>query len=313
MTHDVSMVDGHRCASAAEIDQCDSVLHLCFGEDSFRCGLSCEVFLVSGYIGLLHHLVDLVEVTLLADEESVSHKRNVNCGISLTGKLSNPEIGFSIDVPDLNPMIKSRVESAINTEDKLQKQFLWLLVSGNFLPDEQSGIVNNTTSLYSNAATELIANQLNNIFEKLEIPLDLGLNYQANESGNDMFDVAVSTQLFNNRVVVNGNIGNKQHNSSNSKNDVVGDLDIEIKLDRSGAFRLNLFSHSADQYTNFLDNAQRNGVGLTYQTEFISFRTFLKNIFMNRQKRRESKLAEEEALLNGGKNIIEIKDNKNND
>ena len=101
--------------------------------------------------------------TLLADEESVSHKRNVNCGISLTGKLSNPEIGFSIDVPDLNPMIKSRVESAINTEDKLQKQFLWLLVSGNFLPDEQSGIVNNTTSLYSNAATELIANQLNNI------------------------------------------------------------------------------------------------------------------------------------------------------
>ena len=69
MTHDVSVVDGHRCASAAEIDQCDSVLHLCFGEDSFRCGLSCEVFLVSGYIGLLHHLVDLVEVALLSDED----------------------------------------------------------------------------------------------------------------------------------------------------------------------------------------------------------------------------------------------------
>ena len=247
--------------------------------------------------------------TLLADEESVSHKRNVNCGISLTGKLSNPEIGFSIDVPDLNPMIKSRVESAINTEDKLQKQFLWLLVSGNFLPDEQSGIVNNTTSLYSNAATELIANQLNNIFEKLDIPLDLGLNYQANESGNDMFDVAVSTQLFNNRVVVNGNIGNKQYTTSGSQNDVVGDLDIEIKLNRSGAFRLNLFSHSADQFSNYLDNSQRNGVGLMYQTEFNSFGRFIRNIFSSKAKRQEARMQEEQAMLQGKKTSIMIEDN----
>ena len=247
--------------------------------------------------------------TLLADEESVSHKRNVNCGISLTGKLSNPEIGFSIDVPDLNPMIKSRVESAINTEDKLQKQFLWLLVSGNFLPDEQSGIVNNTTSLYSNAATELIANQLNNIFEKLDIPLDLGLNYQTNESGNDMFDVAVSTQLFNNRVVVNGNIGNQQYSTSGSQNEVVGDLDIEIKLNRSGAFRLNLFSHSADQFSNYLDNSQRNGVGLMYQTEFNSFGRFVRNIFSSKAKRQEAKMQEEQAMLQGKKTSILIEDN----
>jgi hypothetical protein len=249
---------------------------------------------------------------LISDTTSVSNRRTVDCGIGITDKLKNPRLKFSIDIPDLDPTIKSRVESALSTEDKVQKQFLSLIITNSFLPDEQSGIVNNSSMLYS-TATEIMSNQLNSIFQKLDIPLDLGMKYQPNERGNDIFDVAVSTQLFNNRVVVNGNIGNKQHNSSNSKNDVVGDLDIEIKLDRSGAFRLNLFSHSADQYTNFLDNAQRNGVGLTYQTEFISFRTFLKNIFMNRQKRRESKLAEEEALLNGGKNIIEIKDNKNND
>ncbi len=247
--------------------------------------------------------------TLLADESSVSNKRNVDCGISITGKLSNPELGFSIDVPDLNPMIKSRVESAISTEDKLQKQFLWLLVSGNFLPDEQSGIVNNTTSLYSNAATELIANQLNNIFEKLDIPLDLGLNYQTNESGTDLFDVAVSTQLFNNRVVVNGNIGNKEYKTTGSQNDVVGDLDIEIKLNRSGAFRLNLFSHSADQFSNYLDNSQRNGVGLMYQTEFNSFGRFVRNIFSSKAKRQAAKMEEDQAMLQGKKTTITIEGN----
>ena len=229
----------------------------------------------------------------------------MDCGISITGRLSNPELGFSIEIPDLNPMIKSRVESALSSDDKVQKQFLSLILSNSFLPDEQSGIVNNTTLLYSNV-TEALANQLNNIFHKLDIPVDLGLNYQPNESGNDLFDVAVSTQLFNNRVVVNGNIGNKQYTTSGSQNDVVGDLDIEIKLNRSGAFRLNLFSHSADQFSNYLDNSQRNGVGLMYQTEFNSFGRFIRSIFTRKSKRQEAKMQEEQAMLQGEKVHISI-------
>ena len=243
--------------------------------------------------------------TLISDTTSVANKRIVDCGISITDKLSDPRLSFSIEIPDLDPMVKSRVESALSTEDKVQKQFLSLIVSNNFLPDEQSGIVNNSSMLYSNVS-EIIATQLNNIFQKLDIPLDLGLNYQPNERGNDIFDVAVSTQLFNNRVVVNGNIGNRQYSSSGSQNDVVGDIDIEIKLDRSGALRLNLFSHSADQYTNYLDNSQRNGVGLTYQTEFNSFAQFFRNMFLSKQKRQAAKLAEEEKMINEGKVKLNI-------
>ena len=250
--------------------------------------------------------------TLIADTTSVANKRLVECGISITDKLSNPRLGFSIEIPDLDPMVKSRVESALSTEDKVQKQFLSLIVSNNFLPDEQSGIVNNSSMLYSNVS-EILATQLNNILQKLDIPIDLGLNYQPNERGNDIFDVAVSTQLFNNRVVVNGSVGNRQYSSGGSQNDVVGDIDIEIKLDRSGALRLNLFSHSADQYTNYLDNSQRNGVGLTYQTEFNSFRQFFRNMFMSRKKRQEAKLKEEQEMINEGKVKIEIEAPENTD
>ncbi len=243
--------------------------------------------------------------TLLSDVSSVSNKRNVDCTIGISDNLSNPRLTFGIDIPDLNPMYKSRVESALSTEDKVQKQFLSLIVSNNFLPDEQSGIVNNSSVLYSNV-TEMFANQLNNIFHKLDIPLDLGLNYQPNDQGNDLFDVAVSTQLFNNRVVVNGNIGNRQYNTGGSQNDVVGDLDIEIKIDRSGAFRLNLFSHSADQFSNYLDNSQRNGVGIMYQTEFNNFGRFIRNIFKSKAKRQAARLQEEQSMLEGGKVKINI-------
>ena len=239
--------------------------------------------------------------SLIADTTSVSTRRNVECGISITDKLRNPQLSFSINVPDLDPTTKSRVESALSTDDKVQKQFIALLVTNNFIPDDQSGIVNNSNILYSNVA-DIMANQLNNILQKLDIPLDLGLKYQENGSGSSIFDVALSTQLFNNRVSVNGNIGNRQYMKSGNE-DVVGDLDIEIKMDRDGKVRLNLFSHSADAYTNYLDDSQRNGIGVAYQKEFNSIRRFIRSIFMPKSERQameleESSRDEERVIIN---------------
>lgn len=224
---------------------------------------------------------------LLADTTSVSTRRSVNCGIHISDRLAAPSVSFSIDVPDLDPSTKSEVEGALNTEDKIQKQFVALLVTGSFIPNEQSGIVNNPNILYSNVS-EIMSQQLSNILSRLEIPLDMGLGYQQNSQGTDLFDVAVRTELFNNRVEVNGSVGNRQSTTgANAYGDVVGDLDIDIKLDKPGQLRLNLFSHSADEYTAYLDNTQRNGGGITYQKEFNTWREFLRNIFSSRKKREE--------------------------
>lgn len=224
---------------------------------------------------------------------TVDIRRTVNCGIAITDKISNPSVSFSIDIPDLDPTTKSLVDGALTTEDKIQKQFLYLLIANNFLPDEQSGIANNSSNMLYSNMSQIMSNQFNNIMERLDIPLDLGLNYQPDEkSGKDLFDVAVSTQLFNNRVIVNGTVGSRQYTTNAGQGDVVGDLDIDVKLDPAGQFRFNMFSHSADDYTNYLDNTQRNGVGITYQKEFNSLKDILKSIFISkkRQQRREEKM-----------------------
>lgn len=245
--------------------------------------------------------------TLIGDTTSVNSRRNIDCYLKVTGKLKEPKVNFAINVPDLEPSVKAKVENALSTEDKVQKQVIALLVTNSFLPDEQSGINNTAASsaLYSNAAN-ILTNQLNNIFAKLNIPLDLGLNYQQNNRGNDVFDVNVSTQLFNNRVVINGNIGNRQYKNGNNNSEVAGDIDIEIKLDRSGAFRLNLFSHSADQYSNYLDNSQRNGLGLAYQQEFNKPSEVFKFMFAGRKKREVLEAEELQRLQEEGLKTITI-------
>ena len=222
---------------------------------------------------------------LLADTTSVSTRRPVNCGIHISDRLAAPSVAFSIDVPDLDPSTKSEVEGALNTEDKVQKQFIALLVTGSFIPNEQSGVVNNPNILYSNVS-EIMSRQLSNILSRLEIPLDMGLGYQQNSAGTDLFDVAVSTELFNNRVEVNGSVGNRQSTTGTTTyGDVVGDLDIDVKLDKQGQVRLNLFSHSADEYTAYLDNTQRNGGGITYQKEFNTWGDFFRSIFKRKKKK----------------------------
>lgn len=244
---------------------------------------------------------------LIADTTALTTRRAVECGIHISDRIKAPRISLSINVPDLDPATQTKVESALNTEDKVQKQFLSLLLTNSFLPDEQSGIVNNSASsmLFSNV-TEIMANQLNNILQKFDIPVDLGLDYQQNSSGNDMFDVAVSTELFNSRVIVNGTIGNRQYENSTTNQEVVGDLDIEIKLDKPGTLRLNLFSHSADQYTSYLDNSQRNGIGLSYQREFNKFKWFVRSLFMSKKKREELMMSIERGELRMEDNVINI-------
>lgn len=235
--------------------------------------------------------------TLIADTTSTT-RRTVECGISVTGKLSNPSLDFSINVPDLDPTTQNKVESALNTQDKVQKQLLALLISNSFIPDEQSGVTNTSSSMLYSNISEIMSGQLNNILQKLNIPVDLGLDYQQNNSGSDIFDVALSTALFNNRVIVNGTIGNRQYDSNTSGSEVVGDLDIDVKLDKPGALRLNLFSHSADQYTNYLDNSQRNGVGITYQKEYDTFGEFIRNMFRSKKKKQRMELERQQELQN---------------
>ena len=151
-----------------------------------------------------------------------------------------------------------------------------------------------------------MSRQLSNILYKLDIPVDLGVGYQQNDRGTDLYDVSVSTELFNNRVVVYGSVGNRQE-TGNTEGDMVGDLDIDVKLDKAGALRLNMFSHSADEYSSYLDDSQRNGAGITYQKEFSTWGEFFRSIFSSRKKREER--AARRAEENQKKTNLEITSN----
>ena len=234
--------------------------------------------------------------TLLADignsQNVASIRRNVDCIIDMSGALFNPRLNFDIDVPDIDLLTKARVDAALNTEDKIVTQVAALLITGSFIPEMQSSIVNNSASMLYSNATELLSSQINRVFSRLGIPLDLNFNYALGQDGRDLFDAAISTQIFNNRVLINGAIGNSDYKANNV---VVANFDAELKIDDKGRFRAKAFTRSADSYSSYLDNlnnnsTQRTGVGVVYQEEFNSFRELFNRIFgkKNKKKNRDS-------------------------
>jgi len=219
------------------------------------------------------HPVRASLATLLADTTARSTRTAVDCIIGISGKASSPKLAFDIEIPDIDPSTKAKVETALNTEDKKQKQFMSLLLFGTFMPAEESGVINGTNMLYSNVG-EIMSGQVNSIMQKLDIPVDFGFGYQQSIKGDNMYDVAVSTQLFNNRVLINGSVGSRQSTGSGgtTQSDVVGDIDIAVKLDKKGRWRVSVFSRSANEYTSFIDNSQRSGLGVSYQKEFSTLK-----------------------------------------
>lgn len=248
---------------------------------------------------------------LIADTSGVNTTRMVQAYIYIKGKLSEPQISFNIEIPDLDPTTKAKVQTALNSDEKVQKQIAALLISGGFLPDVENGISQSGSNLLASNVSAIISNQVGKILTQLGIPVDLGINYVPGDKyASDAFEVALSTQLFDNRVIVNGNIGNDPYAEYNGR-DVIGNIDVDIKLDQKGQIRLNLFSHSTDRYSNDLEESQKNGVGVSYQREFNSF----KDIFRRRSpkqkeydKMRKAREKEQRAKLKEEKKAAKKKE-----
>jgi hypothetical protein len=212
-----------------------------------------------------------VQISSLLSNTNVRDSRHYPavCKIQISGRMTRPSLKFDIDIQDLDPERKAQIQSYINTEEKMTKQFLALLVFKTFVPDQDINNVDlGSTALMSNA-TELLSAQIGSLISlfKLPVPIDFGLDYSTNSqnSSGSEFEFDLSTQLFD-RVIINGSAGN----NTTSNRDFVGNFETEILLGKQGNVRLKGFSKSRDYFSDDMDS-NRNGVSISYQGMFERF------------------------------------------
>ncbi|MGD9976802.1 MAG: translocation/assembly module TamB domain-containing protein [Bacteroidales bacterium] len=220
-------------------------------------------------------------------DSSYTTRVPVDCQILLTQKLMSPNIKFNIDVPNVDTETKALVEGALNTEEKVNTQFLGLLVINSFIADPNAtGLTTDNsnsnlgaTGLY-NTASELLSNQLSNWLSQWSNKVDVGVNYRPgmeNELSSDQWEVALSTQILNDRVSINGNLD--YGNSKNTSNQIAGDFNVDVKLNKSGKLRLKAFTRSNDDIlATTQESNYTTGAGILYREEFNNLKDLRKKI-----------------------------------
>ena len=220
----------------------------------------------------LYQLVKNIDSTA-----AVKRPIDVDAKMLLSDKLMKPQLRFDIVLPNSDDQMRNLLKSQIVNEDDLNRQVFSLVVFRTFLPS-QSGVA--TTSPISNVGSnvsELLSSQLSNMLSQLSSDVNLGVNYvQGGANGNDQVNVNLSTQLFNDRVLIDGSVGTGNTNSSsiNNTSGMVGEFNIEIKLTEDGAVRIKAFNRSNQYLLVTNDVPYTQGLGVFYRREFDEWKEF---------------------------------------
>ena len=227
---------------------------------------------IKAYYPLKASLYDIMSKN---DREGYKQKVDIECIMHLTQNLFNPNIGFDILLPRSDDNAKSAVRSLVSTDQEMNKQVFSLLILNKFLP--QSDAVETEGAIITSVETvtsEVLSNQLSNMISNFSDDFDLGFNYRpGDEITNDEVAVAMSTQLFNDKLTVKTNVGISHNNESsggNNSNSLIGDVDVEYKLNPpEGNLRIHAFNESNEYDIAKVDQSNyTQGVGLFYQESF---------------------------------------------
>lgn len=231
---------------------------------------------ITGTYGVRTSLYDL----MYPDTTNENYKRRiqVNCILHMTDHLMNPDITFDIELPNSDEATRTDVRNKIGVGNvqEMNRQIFGLLVLNTFFPTEdQNQALQQAGGFLSSSSAEMVSNQLSNWLSKISNDFDIGINYRpGDEITSDEVQASLSTQLFNNRIIVDGNVGvaNTQSNSSN----IVGDVNIEYKITPDGRFRVRAFNKSNDINTLVQNAPFTQGVGFSYQKEFDKLKDLFK-------------------------------------
>jgi hypothetical protein len=217
----------------------------------------------------------LSELLPQSSDQSAS-KTTVDCLILMTGKLMSPNIQYDIYLPNAEESTREKVKNAINTSDELNKQFSSLLVLNSFMPNESGKALGfGSSSPYGNAAgvnaSEFLSNQLSHWLSQISSDVDFNFNYRTDRKlKSDEVEVAMSTQLLNDRLTIYGNLGVPTNAAAQTSSKFVGDVDIDYKITKSGKLRIKAFNHSNEGQISLL-SPYTQGFGLVYKEEFNTF------------------------------------------
>ena len=244
----------------------------------------------------------LKDLYTAANSDNTSVQRvQTEVEMSLNGSLMDPKPTLDISFP-ANPTVKEELQAYFNDGNNLNKQALSLIVQRRFAPGAggKENFAQQLGSIGTGAASDLLFNQLNNMFSSLNLTaVDINIRSLNEFSG--------TTKLFNDRIIINLGIVDKASESDFSpigfnKNNVGREIEILGMIKKDGTLIGKLANKPPTQQSVFANpgidpNLNVFSLGILYNQQFDTFKEFLQKItgkYRREQMRKEA--AEKERM-----------------
>jgi len=186
-----------------------------------------------------------------------------------------------------------------------ERNAFFLLAQGTFVNEQQGlnqqAVTGNLLQTASGLLNQILAG--NNDKFNFGLTYEQGLLDPSSEiQTENRIGVTVSTQISD-RVLVNGRVGVPVGGVSETV--VAGDVEVQVLLNDEGTLSAKIFNRE-NQVQQFLAERQgyTQGVGLSYQVDFNSFRELMKSVFQKREKEEEPEEAPIPSNVMGQDSLI---------
>ena len=215
----------------------------------------------------------LSSLGIQVDSTSSNSNVNVECLIHLKGALLNPTLTFGMRLPNASDDITQTVFALVDTTNQavMEQQALSLLVLNSF------------AYVGSGISDLSIANILGGGMQmNITDNVNVGVSYHAGDANSyDEYQLALRTQLFENRLTIETNVGMMTSYDAANASSIVGEFDMYYKLSQDGRLQGHFYNHS-NYNSNFNSAAfdrrapYTQGLGLSYSRSFNALRDLLK-------------------------------------
>ena len=230
------------------------------------------------------NLSDLDE-SFLEDRELTRTNVKVNAIMIVTGDMRQPDIKFDLEFPTLTADTYRKVRSIISTDEMMSRQIIYLLALNRFYTPEYMATThgNELVSVASSTLSSRLGSMLGQLSDNWSIAPTI--RSDRGDFSDVEVDVALSSQLLDNRLLFNGNLGYRDKSLNN--NSFIGDFDIRYLLNRAGTIQLKAYNRYNDQNYYLKSALTTQGIGVVFKRDFDNIFSFLRPLRRKLKKKKE--------------------------
>lgn len=208
--------------------------------------------------------------------------------LQITGRVETPEVNLSLEIDRTNRNVSGSyqaIEAILNQPARATEYATSVLVTNSFLLTTSDASSNAIASSAFNSVSQLVASQINRYLNEALPNVDFSFGVQGESAQELGVTYGIALSLLDERLVIRGRgvyQGNRADALQNTGGQgLEGEFVVELRLSETVSVEA-FYRREGDVLTETATTTGSTGAGVSYQTEFSSWRHFFKRIFGNR-------------------------------